>query len=117
MNPEQAKSLVRWLVAAFGASLAGYVAGKGWASKEDVLNFLGSDNVLQIAGTIATLASLLWSLRSKTEKNVVAAANAMPNVAGVITKDTLEGKELAKAVPDPAVVPAGTATAKAIAKA
>lgn len=117
MNTEQVKSLVRWLVAAFGASLAGYIAGKGWAPKADVLDFLGSDKLIQIVGAAATLVSLLWSLRSKTERNVVVAANAMPNVAGVITNDTPAGKQLAKDVPDPAVASAGSASAKAIAKA
>ena len=116
MNPDQTKSLVRWMVSAFGAGFAGYIAGKGIASADNILGVLQSDTFIQGISAIVTLGALVWSLFSHREKNVAAAASSMPNVAGVITKDTPQGAALAKAVPDPAVTQAGSAKAKAIAK-
>jgi len=58
---------------------------------------------------------LVWGLFRHTQANQVAAVNNMDSVAGVITKDTPEGKKLAKAVPASTVAPEGTAAAKAVA--
>jgi len=118
MNQEQVKSGVRWLITAFGASVAGYIAGKIGTKTGDVLNVLNSDVVAQaVTFVVLSLISLVWSMISKTEKNVAAAADRMPNVAGVITKDTEAGQDLAKAVPSSTVTVAGSAKAATIAKA
>ena len=116
-NSEQIKSAIRWLIATFGAAVATYIATKIGARTGDVLTILNSDAIAQfLTFVVLSLLALVWGLISRSEKNVAAAASAMPNVAGVITKDTPQGAALAKAVPDPAVTQAGSAKAKAIAK-
>jgi hypothetical protein len=115
MNQSQIASTVRWLVTAFGAVIAGYIAGKGWASANDVLGVLSSDTFIQGVGAVIALVSLVWGLFRHTQTNQVAAVNRMDTVAGVITKDTPEGKQLAKAVPSSTVATEGTAAAKAVA--
>jgi len=115
MNQSQVASAIRWLVTAFGAVIAGWIAGKGWASANDVLGVLSSDTFIQGIGAVIALVSLVWGLFRHTEANQVAAVNKMDTVAGVITKDTPEGKKLAKAVPGSTVAPEGSPAAKAVA--
>ena len=117
MNQEQVKSAIRWGVTAFGGIFAGYIAGKGWASANDILGVVQSDTFIQGVSAVITLGGLVWGLFAHKEKNVIAAANNMPNVAGVITKDTVAGQDLAKSVPSSGVTAAGTAKAASIAKA
>lgn len=52
----------------------------------------------------------------QAKKALVEATNAIPEVAGVVTRQTPEGAALAASVPDQNVVPAGTVLASAIAK-
>lgn len=118
MNPEQAKSSVRWMVTTFGAGIAGFVAGKGWASADTILQVLNSPAFLS-AG--ASLVMLIWGLVTHTDKNTVAMVAAMAEdplspVKGVITTNDMAGRELAQAIPSPTVVPEGTSQAVKIAK-
>jgi hypothetical protein len=117
VNQSQTASAIRWFITAFGAGIAGWIAGKGWASANDVLGVLSSDTFIQAVGAIVTVVPLAWGLFRHREQGVAAAADSMPNVAGVITKDTPAGEKLAKAVPSPTVTVAGSAKAATIAKA
>lgn len=115
MNTEQTKSLVRWIVTAFGATAAGFVAGKGWATAGDVLGALQSDTFIQGVSALASLIALTWSLFRHTEKNQVVVTDKIPEVAGVITVNTPAGQEMARVIPSPTVAPAGSRRAEDIA--
>jgi len=115
-NSEQIKSILRWVISTFGATLAGFLAGKGIVDKDALVSVLNSEAVTQIAtAAVMPLIALTWSIISRREKNITAATAALSNVAGVITTDTPEGKALAKSVPDPSVAAAGTVTAAKVA--
>ncbi len=111
-NPDQIKSLIRSLVAIFGASIAGWFAAKGWFTVDQVTTALNSPVFI---GLLFSAGSAIWGLFVHTEVATVAAANALPAVAGVITAPTIEGKALADAVPAASVAVAGTAAANAVA--
>lgn len=68
-----------------------------------------------ITGAILMLVPALWGLQATKKSSIVATVNAMPEVAGVITKATTEGQALANSVPSPTVVPAGTIAATTVA--
>ncbi len=112
MNEEQVKAAVRWIVSTFGAAIAGFFAGKGWFTVDQVMGFLNSGTFI---GAVVSLAGLVWGMFVHTKANAVATVDAMPEVAGVLTKPTVEGVELAKSVPSPTVAPAGTVAATTIA--
>lgn len=67
-------------------------------------------------GIILALAPLAWSFYERTKARMIAKVDALPEVAGVIPKNTPEGIALAKEVPSITVAPAGTIAAVAIAK-
>jgi hypothetical protein len=114
-NSEQIKSGVRWAIATFGAAAAGFIAGKGWATSEQVMGVLTSDEFIQGISAVATILALIWGLFVHKQQNAVKIASEIPHVAAVITSDTPAGKELAAAIPGPGVVVAGTVAAKAVA--
>lgn len=106
MNVEQIKSLARW----FGATAAGgIVFSKLGISAEQIPGFVDA------IAALAAAALAVWGFFTHSEKQVVAAAAAMPNVAGVVTANTVEGKKLSDAVPSEAVQTASTPAAAAIA--
>lgn len=113
MNPEQSKDLVRHVVTLFGGMIAGWFAAKGWLTTEQVMGVLNSPAFIGIVGALVTGA---WGFISRSDKNMVAAADAVPGVQGVITKRNQEGIALAESVPSETVAPAGTVQAEAVAK-
>lgn len=64
----------------------------------------------------AAPAALAQAVAQVSPSQMVAAVNALPNVSGVVTTATPEGRALAAAIPDAGVAPAGTAAAASIAK-
>lgn len=112
-NTEQLKSIVRWLITAFGGGIAGWLAHRGFITTDQVMGILNSETFI---GLVVSAISLVWGLFTHTQVNTIAAANAIPAVRGVITAPTAEGKALAEAVPAATVVPAGTAAAVQVAK-
>ena len=112
MNPDQIKSLVRSLVGTFGGMIAGWFAAKGWFTVDQVLSVLNSPTVIGIVSSVVMAA---WGLFTHTTVNTVAAANALPQVAGVITMPTVEGRALAEAIPDKSVAVAGSVDAATVA--
>ena len=74
-----------------------------------------SANWTTYAGLIVMLAPMGWSLYERTHKRMVEKADALPEVSGVVTTNTTEGRQLAKEVPSKTVVPAGTTAANAVA--
>ncbi len=111
-NPDQVKSLVRWIVSTFGGVIAGWFAAKGWFTVDQVMTVLNSP---ALAGAAASIVVAAWGLFAHTQANTVAAANAMPLVAGVITVPTVEGKALADSVPAATVAVAGSSAAQTVA--
>lgn len=117
MNPEQAKSSVRWAVGAFGGGVAGFAAGKGWASADTVMSLLNSEVFM---GAAASAAMYVWSQFTHTQANAVAVVDALAKnpdspVKGVVLTNTIEGRDLAKEMPGTTTVVAGSHDAKQIA--
>lgn len=113
MEPEQLKNTLRTLIATFGGIIAGFVAGKGWATADQVISFLNSEVVLGLAAAVATG---VWGWFAAKKKNQIANVDAMAEVAGVVMKATPEGKKLAEDSPSPSVVPAKSPAATELAK-
>lgn len=109
MNYEQVTGLIRQILPVVG----GVAIAFGWLTKDQVGTLV--TNVAAAAGPLMIIGSTIWSLVNKTDKAIVAAANALPQVQGVVTKPTEEGRELAASVPSSTVVSAGTPAAKSIA--
>jgi hypothetical protein len=119
MNPEQAKSSVRWAVSAFGGAAAGFVAGRGWASAETVMAVLTSEVFMS---AVAALIPLIWSMFRHTQAGAVAVVDTIAKdpespVKGVVLTNTVAGRDLAAAIPGSTTVLAGTHDAKVIATA
>jgi len=115
-NAEQAKSVVSWLVTSFGAGIAGFIAGKGWASAQTVLNIIDSPQFISIASSaVVTIGPLLWGLYVHTKKYATEVVDALPEVRGVVTDTTAAGIALAKSIPSPTVATAGTPAAAVVA--
>ncbi len=104
MNQEQMFSLLRAILNSAGGGLVtgGIVAQGDWTSI--------------CTGVAMILAPVAWSLYEKTKARMIAKVDAMPEVKGVVTKDTVAGRALAQDVPSTTVVPAGTVAAATIAK-
>lgn len=108
MNQEQVKSIVRHIIATFGGVLAGWGAAKGWFTADQILSVLNSETFI---GLVVSGVMAFWSFVGKSNKNITAAAAALPEVKAVVTEPTVAGKILAEAIPAPNVVAAGTAAA------
>lgn len=114
MNRDQVMSSVRYTVATFGGVFAGWFAARGWFSTEQIMGIITSE---AFVGLVTSGVIALWGVLMRSDKNLVASAEAVPGVKGVITTNTVEGRALASAVPATTVVPAGTADAAKIATA
>ncbi len=119
MNPEQAKSAVRSLVATFGGLVAGWFAAKGWFTIDQVTSVLNSPTTISL---LASVAVFVWGMFTHTEKNAVAVVDTIAKqpdsaVKGVLTEPTPAGRELAEAMPGSTTVVAGTPAAANISKA
>lgn len=112
MNNEQVKSVIENLVSTFGGMVAGFFAAKGWLTADQIIAILNSGTFVGLATSVVVFV-YGWINRSKT--NLVAAVNAMPEVAGVVTTPTSAGVALSNAIPSPTVAPAGTVQAATIA--
>ncbi len=113
MNEEQVKSLIRSLVGSFGGMIAGWFAAKGWFTIDQVLTVLNSPTLI---ATAASIVMAVWGLFVHSKSNAVAVVDAMPEVKGVVTNATPDGRALAASIPSPLVAAAGSADATAIAK-
>lgn len=107
MNAEQIKSIARW----FGATAAGGILIQKLGLSLDQI-----PGVVDAIIALATAALAVWGYLAHSEKAVVIAAQSMPNVAGVVTTNTLAGAALAESVPSEAVQSAGTTAAVNIAR-
>jgi hypothetical protein len=70
--------------------------------------------ILQIIGPLSMLGGIVWAYLSNRPSSIAASADALPGVAGVVTKNTPEGRALAASVPSATVATAGSAQAKSI---
>jgi hypothetical protein len=117
MNREQVASLVRQAMLFVGGVLAGVSFIAKIFTPDQVISLLTSDTVITtLTGLVMAGFASIWALITRSDKNLVASANNVENVAGVITKDTLEGRALATSIPSPTVVSANTSAATSIAK-
>lgn len=108
MNAEQAKSLIRWMVATFGP----FIIAQGYASQ----------STLELwSGVLVSLAPLVWSMFTHTQANAVAVVDMIAKeknspVKAVLTESTTAGRALAQSMPGDTTVVAGTQAATAAAK-
>lgn len=117
MDSEKIKSLLRSLIIASAGLVGGWFAAKGWFTTEQISAVLSSP---VFAALVTMVAGAIWGIFNKTERNMVAAVDALAKdpsspVKGVIVANTPAGKELANSIPGATVVPAGTAAADKIA--
>lgn len=105
MNTTQTQTTIAPIV----AFLAGLLAGKG------VFGF-DAATWAAIIGGIGGVVMTIWAAIATRKTTLVSTVNAMDEVAGVVTKNSPAGVDLAEAVPASTVVPAGTAKAIDIAK-
>lgn len=91
MNPEQVVGLIRQFLPFAG----GIAAALGWSAQFD----MASNLILQIAGPAATIASVIWSMWSKTHANIVSAAAVVPGVREIVLQPNAAGQALAPATP------------------
>ena len=114
MNQEQINSLIRQAM----LFIAGIIGGTTFVAKfftvEQVTTILTSDTVIGLISSVVTGAiASVWALVSRSNKNLVIAAERVPDVAGVIVKPTQEGREIAAAGPSTVAV-AGTKAAEKV---
>lgn len=112
MNQEQVKSAIRWVMTTFGTFVAGWFAAKGWFTVDQVVGVLNSPTVI---GLITSGVMLAWGMITHTKTNAVAVVDKMNEVAGVVTKPTVDGRALANSVLSSTVVSSGTGAAANIA--
>lgn len=98
MNREQILGLIRQVLPFVG----GYLVTKGYISEEGFAAI--SDDLVGAAGLVIALASGVWSMMDKTDKAIVAKAEALPEVAKVEMCCTPPGVEIAKALNKPSSV-------------
>lgn len=98
------------LIKDLGKILGPLVISWGWVTASDWVV------ITTVVGSLMTAAPVVWSIYDRTKAQMVAKVNALPEVAGVITKPTTEGIALANAITSPTVVPAGTVVAADVAK-
>jgi hypothetical protein len=118
MNAEQVKSAIRWAIATFGGTVAGWFAAKGWFTIDQVTSVLNSPTTISL---IASIAVGIWGLVTHTQQNAVAVVDKIAKqpdspVKAVVTEPTQEGRELAAAIPGNTTVVAGSSAASNLAK-
>lgn len=111
-NTEMLKGLLRNALVAGSASLGTWLVARGYLSADQVKTLAQSIDWGSVASFVVMAAGIVWSALDKRKKNIIAAANALPEVAGVITAPTQAGRELAQAVPSPTVLAADSPQAK-----
>jgi len=99
-------SAIRWATTVGGTMLASYgvtINAPLWQAA---------------SGVVIALAPFVWSMFRHTTIGTILAADNVPSVAGVIMKQTTEGRSIAdNTTSNPTVVSAGTAAAASVAQA
>lgn len=103
INYEQFKNNLQIIVGAVG----GYLAARFQ---------LSNDLVLALGGAFMSFAPLIWGYIDNRTQALVAKANAAGPVAGVVMKDTAEGRAIADAIPAKTVAVSGSEEAVSVAK-
>lgn len=78
VNKEQILSVARWIISVGG----GFVVGKGWVTAEHLATF--TDNLPAIISGVAAIATLIWGVANKTDRNMVVNASNVPGVKAVV---------------------------------
>ena len=90
LNSAQIESIIRWLLTTGGPGAA-YLVSQGMAPTQ-------INNILTIALAVVPPAiSFVWSMFRRTDKQVIAAAAATPEVAGVVISPYATGGAAAAA--------------------
>lgn len=98
MNKEQILGFIRQALPLLGM----FLITRGHVTEEQFSEL--SENLLQAAGAAITLGSIIWSYLDKTDKNIVAKAIDLPDVAKIECHATKGGAELANSIPHEDVV-------------
>ncbi len=101
MNPEQLVGTIRQ----FLPFVSGIAAALGWTWFDGV-----AGAILATIGPVGGLVSLVWSLVSKKQANIVTAAAAVPGVQSIVLAPTAAGRALEQATPSNVNVVGSTAS-------
>lgn len=110
MTEQQKLETLRQVLQAIGA----IVAALGFMSADAVASWINT--IMQISGPLVMVVSIVWGFVANRKANLVAAVDGMEGVAGVVTTNTTEGRELANSIPSNTVAAAGTGAAASLAK-
>lgn len=114
MNQEQINSLIRQALLFVGGIIAGTSFVSKFFTAEQVTAILTSDTVVKtLSGIVMAGIGSFWALLSRTNKNLVVAANNVPDVAGVILKPTDEARKISSETPSTVAI-AGTKAAEKV---
>lgn len=116
-NTEMIKGLLRNALVAGSASVGTWLIARGYLSVDQVNSLAQSIDWTAVASFLVMIGGFVWNAVDNRKKNIIAAANALPEVAGVVTKATPAGRDLAQAVPASTVVSADDPEAKQLVKA
>lgn len=82
MNKEQVYGIIRGLVITFGGLVAGFIAGKGWATSDQVLAFLNSEVFISLSVSAIMMAV---GYVGRSSKNQIDKVSKLPEVSAVVT--------------------------------
>lgn len=106
MNSSQVMGTTDRVVTVLATWFLGIAVQKKWLSEADSAAFLP---------IIIAIPAAVWGWWQNRREALIASTDALPGVAGVVTQNTPDGRELAKAVPSETVVTAGSAAAEKVA--
>lgn len=106
MNSTQTVGTIDRVLIVMATWLLGFMEKKGWITSGDTAMFLP---------IIVAVPAALWGWHKNKSSKLIANVDALPGVAGVVTQNTIEGKELAESVPSMTVAPAGSTQAEKVA--
>jgi hypothetical protein len=75
----------------------------------------GAASIIEGVSMLVAILTPLYAGWRRSQKQMITDVDAMPDVAGVVTKDTPDGRALARDVPSKTVVAAGTSDAAKVA--
>lgn len=101
---QQAMMALRWAMNAAGV----WMMTRGYGNDE-IFTALG--------GVVMSAFPFIWGWIRHSKYGTIIAADEITDVAGVVMKETTDGRALAKAIPSSTVVSAGSAAAAQIARA
>lgn len=116
-NTQMLKGLLKNALVAGSASVSTWIVTNGYLSADQVASLVSTIDWTAVASFLVMVGGFVWNALDNRKKNIIAAANALTEVAGVVTTATPAGREMARAVPSDTVVAADNPQAKKLVQA